>query len=504
MVSTTETPPEVTDAPPAMAFVASPTATETATNTAVPSNTPTLLTPTLLDPTVTYTATSSPTETLTKPATATRIHDLGIITATPLIVPSDAVETGVDNAAFLPTSTEHPLVVMIPHTVEVGETLILIARRFNTTVEAIIAANALINPDNIQAGQTLLIPFTPEQVAMRLTSTASAQEPTATETNLPTETDRPTETDSPTATAMRTATKRIPMSLVTATRRPPLPTSTPRPTNSPTPPPPTDINGIQLNDMLVMSDVVKKNVRDIYACGIKLGNNLHAFAKLGDCNFEPPWFFTKFDTVGAYNLGAYSALQDVVDLYAGSFARNSVGVHRGMHSWSMWDPMWADKTQCEPNETVIACEFRITRPTIVLIRLGTNDGSVPQFYEKNMRKVVEFAIAHGAIPILGTKADRVEGGSDTINTMTRQIALDYNVPLWDFDLVASTLPSRGLDQDGIHMTVFPANDYSTATAFRRGHGVQNLSALMVLEAVRNEAISASGNAVATCGEEVKP
>jgi LysM repeat protein len=490
---------------------------------ASPSDTTTpSLTPTLLDPTstktntVTKTATASQTATLTETttstgtATATRVLDLGIITATPLILPTQGADQSaaqpISASSFLPTNTEAPLTVMIPHTVAPGETLIQIAQKFNTTVEAIIAANQLIDPNNIQAGQTLFIPFTPEQVAMRETNTAVALLPSATNTAAPTDT--AIATASVTATTSRTATLTVtargPMSLITATRRPPIPTSTPRPTHSPTPLPPTDVNGIQLKDMLVMSDVVKKNVRDIYACSIKLGNNLHAFAKLGDCNFEPPFFLTEFDSAGKYNLGAYSQLQEVVDAYAGSFARNSVGVHRGLHSWSVWDPMWADKTQCEPNETVIACEFRITRPSVVLIRLGTNDGSVPQLYEKNMRKIVEFAIAKGAIPVIGTKADRVEGANNAINNTIRQIALDYSIPLWDFDLVASTLPGRGLDQDGIHMTVFPANDYSTATAFRRGHGVQNISALMVLEAVRKEAISASGNAVATCGDIVTP
>jgi hypothetical protein len=255
--------------------------------------------------------------------------------------------------------------------------------------------------------------------------------------------------------------------------------------------------------MLVMPEPVKQHVRDIFACGIKLGVSQHSFAKLGDCNFEPPFFVTRFDQPGAYNLGEYGYLQGVIDHYSGSFGRNSVGVHRGMHSWSMFDPMWADKTQCQPNESVVACEFRIQRPSVVLIRLGTNDGNTPQYFEKQMRRLVEFAIAKGAIPIVGTKADRVEGANNTVNLLVRQIALDYNIPLWDVDLLATTLPRRGLDLDGIHMTVYPQNDFSAPLAFARGHGVQNLSALMILDAVLQEANSGSGNAVPSCGVDVK-
>jgi hypothetical protein len=140
---------------------------------------------------------------------------------------------------------------------------------------------------------------------------------------------------------------------------------------------------------------------------------------------------------------------------------------------------------------------------VVLIRLGTNDGNTPQYFDKHMRRIVEFSIANGAIPIVGTKADRVEGAGNQVNLLIRQIALDYNIPLWDVDLLASTLPRRGLDLDGIHMTVYPQNDFSAALAFQRGHGVQNLAALMVLDTVLAEAQRGSGYAVPSCGQEVK-
>jgi murein DD-endopeptidase MepM/ murein hydrolase activator NlpD len=46
------------------------------------------------------------------------------------------------------------------HVVQVGETLSAIARRYNTTVDAIVSANGLANRDSIFAGQQLLIPGT--------------------------------------------------------------------------------------------------------------------------------------------------------------------------------------------------------------------------------------------------------------------------------------------------------------------------------------------------------
>jgi N-acetylmuramoyl-L-alanine amidase len=46
------------------------------------------------------------------------------------------------------------------HTVQLGEHLIGIARRYGVTVEAIVAANGIVNPSRIYAGQRLTIPGT--------------------------------------------------------------------------------------------------------------------------------------------------------------------------------------------------------------------------------------------------------------------------------------------------------------------------------------------------------
>ena len=44
------------------------------------------------------------------------------------------------------------------YTVNSGDTLAVIAERFEVTVQSIVDANGLENPDDIQAGQTLEIP----------------------------------------------------------------------------------------------------------------------------------------------------------------------------------------------------------------------------------------------------------------------------------------------------------------------------------------------------------
>lgn len=47
---------------------------------------------------------------------------------------------------------------IIPYTIRPGDTLYAIAKRFNTTIEAIMRANPGINPYNLLIGQVILIP----------------------------------------------------------------------------------------------------------------------------------------------------------------------------------------------------------------------------------------------------------------------------------------------------------------------------------------------------------
>ncbi len=48
----------------------------------------------------------------------------------------------------------------IPYTIRAGDTLSIIARTYDTTVEAIINANPSINPNSLRVGQQICIPIT--------------------------------------------------------------------------------------------------------------------------------------------------------------------------------------------------------------------------------------------------------------------------------------------------------------------------------------------------------
>lgn len=49
----------------------------------------------------------------------------------------------------------------IPYIIQAGDTYFSLARRFNTTVPAIVSANPLVNPNSLQIGQTICIPRQP-------------------------------------------------------------------------------------------------------------------------------------------------------------------------------------------------------------------------------------------------------------------------------------------------------------------------------------------------------
>jgi len=265
----------------------------------------------------------------------------------------------------------------------------------------------------------------------------------------------------------------------------PQPTATPSPTPEPTPTPlgPQAINGIPLADIAPLPPETAANVRAIYARGREMGRNPDAFSKLGDSTLLNPHFLGPFDA-GTYDLGDWGYLQPTIDRFAGSFARHGIGTHHGLHSWTVFDPMWANEKWCLAGEHLLACELRLNNPSVLFVRLGSNDAGSPSGFRFNVKEVIEYAIDNGVIPIIGTKADRFEGSNEN-NDILRALAAEYHVPLWDFDLLAGTLPGRGLDTDNVHLIIDDLpHDFSDAAAFERGHAMQDLSALVALDQIR--------------------
>ncbi|MFQ5616499.1 MAG: hypothetical protein ACE5GO_08580, partial [Anaerolineales bacterium] len=122
----------------------------------------------------------------------------------------------------------------------------------------------------------------------------------------------------------------------------------------------------------------------------------------------------------------------------------------------------------------IACEFRIHKPSIVFINLGTNwSANAAASHEEYMRQIVDFVLAQGVIPVLSTKGDNIEGDWG-INESIARVAYEYDIPLRNFWLAIQNLPNHGLDPER------PGNNYLIVRAWDR----RSFTGLMVLDVIR--------------------
>jgi hypothetical protein len=227
---------------------------------------------------------------------------------------------------------------------------------------------------------------------------------------------------------------------------------------------------------------VSETAREIYLRGLALGNDPQAFSKVGDCQNVPSMFLAVFDDPRRYHLGEYEDLQTTIDYFQGSFSRVSLAVRGGFNAASVLSPFWSDPEACQSGETPVACEMRLHRPSIVIISLETWWEGQPEAYERYYRQVVEYVISQGAVPILATKADNLEGDW-AINAVIARAAYDYDVPLWNFWRAVQPLPNHGLLEDGFHLT-FDLNYFDEPQRMEAAWPWRNLGALQALDAVR--------------------
>ena len=247
-------------------------------------------------------------------------------------------------------------------------------------------------------------------------------------------------------------------------------------------------------DLPIVPTTVSDRVREIYQRGLSMGNNPYAFSKIGDCNSVNPYFLTDFDLGPArYNLGVYSYLQPTIDYFQGSFARESLAAKQGLSTAGVLASLWSNWKYCASNETPLDCELRIHHPSFALISLGTNEAYDvklnPASFEPRLRRIIEHSIDQGVVPILSTKADNDEGGW-FINNVTVRLALEYQLPVWNFWKVVQPLPQHGM-RSSDHLTFAPTKsfaDFSNPSYLEYGMQIRNLTALQVLDVIRREIV----------------
>jgi len=201
---------------------------------------------------------------------------------------------------------------------------------------------------------------------------------------------------------------------------------------------------------------VTKRAIEIYQSGRNMGLDGHAFSKVGDCQSVRAAFMGYFDIPERFSLGNdYAYLQQTVDNFAGHFNSDGQAVKGGFNAAAVLSPLWADPNVCLAGENPLECELRVTKPIIVIVSLEVWwDGRTASQYEGLMRRILDTIIAHGAVPILATKADNVEGDY-SLNLTTARLATDYDLPLWNFWAAVQPLPDHGMDtnrKDGFHIS----------------------------------------------------
>ncbi|MBI9050461.1 MAG: hypothetical protein JEZ00_13655 [Anaerolineaceae bacterium] len=214
-------------------------------------------------------------------------------------------------------------------------------------------------------------------------------------------------------------------------------------------------------------------LRAVHQRGLENGYIANRYSVLGDCQSLPGVFMGMYETIEVSFSEEESHLYETIDYYAGSFTHESLTVIDGLSPPTALSAMWNDPEQCEATEAPLDCEFRLYKPAILFINLGTNwkENASTEAYEKYMRIIIEKSLAEGVIPVLSTKADNIEG-QHRINALTAALASEYQIPLWNFWAAANRLENHGLDggRDSVYLSV-------DAWALRSRLGLETLDAL---------------------------
>ena len=237
-------------------------------------------------------------------------------------------------------------------------------------------------------------------------------------------------------------------------------------------------------EMPAVPTSISDAMRVVYQRGLKMGNDPKRFSVIGDCQNVSSYFLAVFEKPGEFSLGAeYAYLQPTLDYYQGSYSRQSLAVKGGFNVAAILSPLRADPQSCNKNESPLDCELRTWKPSVVFVSMETWWSEKPaEVYDKHMRQVINRILETGAVPIIATKADNVEG-DNSINATVAQIAYDYDIPLWNYWAAIQPLPNHGLSPDNFHLT-FARNFFDDPVRMKSAWPWRNLTALQTLDLVR--------------------
>jgi uncharacterized protein YraI len=226
--------------------------------------------------------------------------------------------------------------------------------------------------------------------------------------------------------------------------------------DTPTPPPIIVAAPVEYPNAPPVTGQLSARVRQIYQQGRQRNNQPNVFSKVGDSITANQPFLAAFAS-GNYDLGSYGYLQPTIEYYRGSFGRSSLAASSAFNAAAVLASMWADPGRCQPNETPLSCEYRISRPSIAIIMLGSVDMQIysASEFETHMHNIVQQTINTGIIPVLTTFPNRQDfhwNESVTFNDILRRIAGREQIPLIELRNPALTLPDSGVGPDKYHLS----------------------------------------------------
>ncbi|EKD53471.1 MAG: hypothetical protein ACD_61C00037G0001 [uncultured bacterium] len=247
---------------------------------------------------------------------------------------------------------------------------------------------------------------------------------------------------------------------------------------------PTLVYGSDWKKWPIIPEAISPAMKLLYQEGIKEGNDIHRFSKIGDCQNVPGYFLARFDIEGGYLLPSdQQYLNETVVWYAESWKRFPPSVHGGQNivGVQLKNPLIKydnnGQDQCKKGESYLDCEIRLWNPSVVVIsfeELWTGETDV---YGQNMEKLVLYLLDKKIVPILAMTAI-----NEKANNGISQLAAKYQLPVWNLWSALQPLSGHGI-WDGFHLTIwgdifdFTVNDKS-------GWHMRNLTALQAIDVVR--------------------
>ncbi len=277
-------------------------------------------------------------------------------------------------------------------------------------------------------------------------------------------------------------------------------------------------------DVINVVTGITSRSRQIFLDGQARGNLPNVFTQVGDSITVAGQFLTQIGN-GNYNLGTYSRYSGVISYFSGPNGRGHnpfdpplLAAGNGWSTFDVLDPDFTNGAFCRPGESPLRCEYRLVRPSVALIMLGTNDagGVTTTDYTANLHRIVEVSIEMGVIPVLSTLPPRqvdvaFPGIIDQYNRIIVSTARSYDIPLWNYWQALQGLPNRGLSADGVHPSTPPdnLNAHFDDEHLQYGFPVRNLTALQVLDQLWRHVLYdggqvASGSAGNSTGSAADP